>query len=87
MSENQKVLRINLHRRVEQKATYETKISEEDYQKLKNGIIKAEQILKREIGEKFGYTEVGWIETDAETPMIDCELGSYTSEKIVNDDL
>ena len=75
-----KVLRVTFHRMVEQKATYDIYLSGTNYEKLKTGQIKPEEIVKNEIGEDFSYTSVGWIETGAEKPKINYEIGSWTSD-------
>jgi hypothetical protein len=75
-----KVLRVTFYRKVEQKAVHDFNLSNEDYEKLKTGEIKSEEIMKNEIGEDFSYTSVGWIETGAEPPKVDYEIGSWNTE-------
>ena len=75
-----KILRITFHRKVKQKATHDISLSKKEYEKLQKGELTQEQIIKNNIGEDFGYTAVGWIETSSESPQIDCEIGSWTTE-------
>ena len=75
-----KTLRVTFNRIVKQKAIHDITLSKEEYEKLQKNEITQEQIVENKIGKDFGYTTVGWIETSAEAPRIDCEIGSWTKE-------
>ena len=80
---NKKYLRVTFSRNVQQRASTDIFLSEEDYSKLKNCEIKPEVVVKNKFGENMDldYTSVGWIETRAEKPTMEFSLGTWNAEK------
>ena len=76
---SKKFLRVTFFRSVEQQASTDILLLEDDYNKLKNSEIKPEEVVKKIFGENMDldYTSVGWIETGAEKPKMKFNLGTW----------
>ena len=73
-STDNKTLRVTFRRQVEQEAIYEIELSQEEYEKLVSGEITKNQLIHKKLGNDYGYSSIGWVETNAETPELDSEI-------------
>ena len=78
-----KVLRIHLVRKVEQHATQDIILSDEEYAQLKNNKINSSQLVKQHLGDNLGYDSIGWIETSAEEANIEFEIGTWSADSVL----
>ena len=78
-----KYLRVHFSRNVQQRASTDILLTEEEHIQLKNGEIKPETLVKSKFGENMDldYTSVGWIETGAEKSKMKFSLGTWDSEQ------